>query len=604
MDLIVESRTQIDAARVQQELQQLESELHHRELQVVLRVLRLCMGGPAVGLMLERALSRWRMAIREEHTAYALREAYKFSELVQTATAQLGEPEAREREMRECNGELALLDAELKERERELHAAELQALSKALEQAISPEPLFTAGMQRAFSLWQLLACMQRGAQNMWYTPAQSNPCRRDLMLWGLKATRGLSRVIGPLRERGVALSRALGLWQSAICCFEARDLRKALQLANERARNLKKGWQQEREERRALSERVLHLQEADGRAASEQAALLAERERLAHIVSQREPLTARVRDLEAQLTSAKEDCARARDAAKVDRKALQALRLDRSNAQAQATSEAVREQRRAVQDAQAKMQKANDSVVLHRQMLARVALQAMAARLASRDADGLHLSNTALRLSVPRLRKQLAQAESSRVGERWRAARCSVRFLRAMRLSAIMHKWTAAAREMALRDVMLTEHNDVAALIDASQDRLAKHARQLQAKFEVELKKERALAVSRLQERDALDRQLREAQAQLKARKQPRPEVLRKTATDSPETGRKATPAPARVGRSTATSLPGTINRGRTNMEVEQLRSSLASMQHERDVLLCEVSALQTELEASRELLG
>ena len=98
-------------------------------------------------------------------------------------------------------------------------------------------------------------------------------------------------------------------------------------------------------------------------------------------------------------------------------------------------------------------------------------------------------------------------------------------------------------------------------------------ARGLQAKFEAELKKARALAQTRLQERDALALQLREVQGKLKARP---PSPLR------PDTKRAAAAAP----------------------ELSQLRGALAAAQHERDVLKGEVSALHIELEASRELLG
>ena len=126
--------------------------------------------------------------------------------------------------------------------------------------------------------------------------------RVDVMQWATALSRALLRALGPSTERGVLLSRALGQWQVAIVTVGARELKKGLGAANERARNLKQGWHQEREERRRVSEALSHAEAAVSKQAGEVAAVQSERERWSHLAAQSAPTTARVRSLEAQVT--------------------------------------------------------------------------------------------------------------------------------------------------------------------------------------------------------------------------------------------------------------------------------------------------------------
>ena len=56
------------------------------------------------------------------------------------------------------------------------------------------------------------------------------------------------------------LQRSLGRWKEAVCAFDGREAKKEASAANERARNLKRGWKEERDARQAGEQKASTLE--------------------------------------------------------------------------------------------------------------------------------------------------------------------------------------------------------------------------------------------------------------------------------------------------------------------------------------------------------
>ena len=341
------------------------------------------------------------------------------------------------------------------------------------------------------------------------------------------------------------LQRAIGRWQTAVSAFEARELRKEVGMASERAKNLKKGWKDEREQRTELEVRVASA-EAEAaetmralRVAEEAAA--ATEQRGAHSASQRPsclprpsaasgagsqlaapPVAPRIKELEARAKEAREEAVKAAEGAKADRQRLTSLQKEHGPLVTELR--ALRAKDLGVEKLHSKiaqLKKALAGAPLERAALRMRVLAAGAeARARRNQLHSMRGVGVASALARARLQQKATALRGALHGERWRGAGSLWRFLDRARLARGLGTWCACVRSMRVeryyeRRVEKMESRGEIAKESSAQDNAAA-LEKLRRSADEKLKKERQLATTRMHERDTLVRQVKQLQAQLR----------------------------------------------------------------------------------------
>lgn len=569
--------------------------------------------------------------------------------------------------------------------EAELNALEMRAVSATLRRAVrTAEDADARALMRAVHQWHA-ALMHSGAY------AAASQRANEVIVKELEAGHGplMARTAAIGRARSATcsflrlagghpavyqqLQRALGVWHASLHAFDARELRKEIGMAAERAKNLKRGWKDEREARMELERK---LATAEGEASEACRALKAAEAEVAASSAASQPAAARggrpsclprpssapglpthsslppaphhprIKELEQRVVDAKEEAARAIEAAKVDRHKLSALQKEHAPLLAEAKALKGRdfgEQR--LQAHVSELRKRLSSVPLERAALKMrilaLGLEGPRARL-----HEMRAVCVASALARAKLKETVSSLRGSLHGERWRGARMLWRSCERARLARGVSTWWATV-------VMLRaqgRHHQKEAELEARGEREAMTSEaerdsaleKLRRAADAKLRKERQLATTRMLERDALVRQVKQLQAQLRhssAMRHPSPgqdtyvpSGASKGGVDMERSsGREASPGAIpsatangpsgrRGGRAGSAGegagmgalparrapVPKRSEAGAPSLleeESKELRQALSASRHEKDVLQCEVQSMRLELDTLRELM-
>ena len=461
------------------------------------------------------------------------------------------------------------------------------------------------------------------------------------------------------------LQRALGKWQTAMGVFESRELRKAGVLAAERARNLKKGWKDERELRLEMETRATaaeaEAKEAVRASRASEAALASAASNPPHASASMLPKPGggaagsstrpgstpapsqlppppppppRLKELEQRAAAASEEAARAIESARADKRAL--ANLHKEHATVLTELKGLRKGHRHVGGLEERLVTLRDALRDASDERAALRLRLLAATADRPEVHALRTSCLALRLSKARLAASLASAKGALHGERWRGAAATWRFCERARLARGLARWCESVHalevlaECEARVVELEERGE----FDGRQNEATQQAalERLRKSADSKLRKERQLATTRLMEREALERQVKQLQAQLRhasaLQHQPsgqdtavptsstKPGAAwtsprgasrpRGTSGSGPTDGRDGKAGAAAEGERGARRPPLPKRAAITTLadeELRELREALADSRHERDVLRGELDAMRLELDTTRELL-
>ena len=371
------------------------------------------------------------------------------------------------------------------------------------------------------------------------------------------------------------LQRALGIWQSAIHMYEAREYKKEVSNGLERTRNLKKGWKDEQTSRIELEQRankaesevielgkVLRTLQGE---ADEQRLLLMEYQEEERTVPagwpppadmsslSDEPLPRpsclpkpgtlmtttrggssasylpdppqhlpRIKELEGRVREAREEAAKAMEEAKADKLRLHTLQKEHGPLVAEV--KALRQKDFGVKQLNERIAtlKARLADYPHERACLHIRRFAAAMRgdKSLRALKALHATSMASALARHKLKQAVTALQGGVKHNRWRRAMSLWRFLNRQRLSRGLSTWRATVLLLRL-DVVYNDklfeverRGEVAAIAEDNEH--DKALDKLRRAADAKLRKERDLATTRMLERDALARQVTQLQAQLR----------------------------------------------------------------------------------------
>ena len=352
----------------------------------------------------------------------------------------------------------------------------------------------------------------------------------------------------------------------------------------------------------------------------------------------------RIKDLEGKVQAAREEATRAAEAARLDKARLAALQKEHTPLLAEAKE--LRKRQYAFDALKTRIAEQSSKLAKVPRRLGALRWRLLAAGIERPQLHGLRGTLRASRLARTRLEHFLASARGSLHGERWRGAGALWRFLERARLARSLERWARSIAVLRITYRYETTLGEVERRGEATthQSEAEREAalEKLRKAADGKLRKERALATTRMLERDALARQVTQLQAQLRhAAALRHPSPGQDTYVPTSAAGSGVAWAKGRGGRG-----GGAANGGRTSSEgaendpkgghdeneghggaetrrrpavpkrsvgatptlleeeAKELREALTASKNERDVLQCEVHALRLELEATRELLN